>query len=1058
MKSTNTRSAHERRPLLQTLQAGCLGLALLTAASAAAQDQNPVFVSAWPGHITGAALSVTLTSTNAIVAAGEAGLLIANLTGANPPSRSGALNTPGQAYSVAVRWDDTLAYVADGDAGVQVVAITNATQPMVVGGYDTTGSARAIDLRGSYAFVADGPAGVQILSLTNPVNPVRVGGYATSGEAVAVASMQGPEGWRLYVATRQGGLVILNVTDPARPTLLGTFNPGADINGVVLDGLVAYLTAGDAGLLIVTTTNAAVAAPVLLGTLDTPGYAQGISRFPGASLVQIADGSAGVHIVTITNPAAPVLLGSYNTGGSAKGVAATPTFAYVADGDQGFLMLRVSTPSAPTPVRILPTLQRTLGVAVSGSLVTLANETYGLTTLEVTNPAAPLQLGSVGTTGPAQAVTVGGGLACVAEGGYGVEMASLSNAASPVRLGLYNSPGYAQNVALAGTLACVADEQQGVHFLTLTNPANPVRLGGFDTAGWARSSALVGGFAYVADTFGGLVILSVTNPAAPVWLSTLDTLYAQDIAVAGNLAYIAASGGGLAVVDVSNPASPVLRGNLGSIGSAFSIALSGHYVYLGIGTNEVKVVDVRIPETPVLVGSYKTAGYVYDLAVGGDYLYVATTEWGLTILRLVNDSQAPPTITRQPANQFGTQGGTASFSASAVGTAPLRYQWYRAMAPLADQTSTTLTLTNLTPAEAGSYQLVITNSFGAATSQVATLTVLPANASLGWFVSEDRSTLGNWKGVYGTQGQLIFGAVTNLAVTLSASSYLTFSDNSPNPNALEHPGTVAVTNRFFAAQYSGTEFYVDVTLPTGPTNRLAVYAVEPGGGRIERVDLIEITTGTVLDSRVIGGLTNGTYLVWDVTGPVRVRCTRVGGSNTMLSGVFVGTTPAQAPTLRAQPPASVAVLQGGRLLLGAGLNGSPALYYRWSRNGTPLGDGPGRTGSTTPILDLAQVQFADAGNYVLTTTNSFGMVLSQTVAVQVVGGMRPVLTIANAVVPGQVRLTLTGDPGVTYSIQVSPDLTQWQQLRTADSGSGTVQFTDSTDAAAGRRFYRAVKP
>jgi hypothetical protein len=86
-----------------------------------------------------------------------------------------------------------------------------------------------------------------------------------------------------------------------------------------------------------------------------------------------------------------------------------------------------------------------------------------------------------------------------------------------------------------------------------------------------------------------------------------------------------------------------------------------------------------------------------------------------------------PTITIQPASVTNVAGTTASFNVGASGTAPLSYQWFKASSPLAGATSSTLTLTNVSSADVGSYTVTIHNSAGTVTSAVATLTVTDAS-------------------------------------------------------------------------------------------------------------------------------------------------------------------------------------------------------------------------------------------------------------------------------------------------------------------------------------------
>jgi hypothetical protein len=85
--------------------------------------------------------------------------------------------------------------------------------------------------------------------------------------------------------------------------------------------------------------------------------------------------------------------------------------------------------------------------------------------------------------------------------------------------------------------------------------------------------------------------------------------------------------------------------------------------------------------------------------------------------------QEAPTILVQPAGQTITATSEATFTVSAAGTPPLRYQWRFNGTNLAGATGTALTLSNVQPAQAGNYLVVVTNAFGSVASSNAVLTV-----------------------------------------------------------------------------------------------------------------------------------------------------------------------------------------------------------------------------------------------------------------------------------------------------------------------------------------------
>jgi hypothetical protein len=117
-----------------------------------------------------------------------------------------------------------------------------------------------------------------------------------------------------------------------------------------------------------------------------------------------------------------------------------------------------------------------------------------------------------------------------------------------------------------------------------------------------------------------------------------------------------------------------------------------------------------------------TAGTWQFRARGGDSL------GGLSGFQYVNvnvSSGTAPAITTQPSNVTATQGQAASFSVAATGTAPLSYQWRKNGTNISGATAATLSLTNVQSTDAATYSCYVSNSYGSATSNNATLTVNP---------------------------------------------------------------------------------------------------------------------------------------------------------------------------------------------------------------------------------------------------------------------------------------------------------------------------------------------
>ncbi len=91
----------------------------------------------------------------------------------------------------------------------------------------------------------------------------------------------------------------------------------------------------------------------------------------------------------------------------------------------------------------------------------------------------------------------------------------------------------------------------------------------------------------------------------------------------------------------------------------------------------------------------------------------------------------PPTIgdNGQPQNRTNNAGTTATFTVTPDGTPPFTYRWWKGNTSLSNggnisgATNSTLTLTNVLTADAGSYFVGVTNSAGGTASAVAVLTI-----------------------------------------------------------------------------------------------------------------------------------------------------------------------------------------------------------------------------------------------------------------------------------------------------------------------------------------------
>lgn len=160
----------------------------------------------------------------------------------------------------------------------------------------------------------------------------------------------------------------------------------------------------------------------------------------------------------------------------------------------------------------------------------------------------------------------------------------------------------------------------------------------------------------------------------------------------------------------------------------------GKQITLGVtvqsGTPPLSFAWFKAKPSPTAISGATGVTYVIPSALIADsntYYVVVSNIAGSTtsdnaILTIVAVTVAP-IFTTQPSNQTITAGGSVTFTATASGTPAPTYQWFKGTTAIVGATSASLTIANVTAADAASYTVVATNSAGSVTSSVATLSV-----------------------------------------------------------------------------------------------------------------------------------------------------------------------------------------------------------------------------------------------------------------------------------------------------------------------------------------------
>lgn len=209
----------------------------------------------------------------------------------------------------------------------------------------------------------------------------------------------------------------------------------------------------------------------------------------------------------------------------------------------------------------------------------------------------------------------------------------------------------------------------------------------------------------------------------------------------------------------------------------------------------------------------------------------------------------------------------------------------------------------VTPSKAG-YSFTPPNQYYAALGQddltadfVATADAPPGGGATASFLRTDTSTQGNWTTAYGSDGYLMAGVTAALPgyakVSITGATSCTWAATSTDPRGLQRPGA---GDRLAACWYAAGSFTVDIDLVDGATHQAAFYGVDwDRRGRSQRVEVLDASTGAVLDARTMTAFQNGQYLVWTLSGHVKLRFVNTGPNNTVLSGIFFGGSGAVVP-------------------------------------------------------------------------------------------------------------------------------------------------------------------
>jgi len=407
-----------------------------------------------------------------------------------------------------------------------------------------------------------------------------------------------------------------------------------------------------------------------------------------------------------------------------------------------------------------------------------------------------------------------------------------------------------------------------------------------------------------------------------------------------------------------------------------------------------------------------------------------------------------PSITQQPVtNTLVMNGGSVYLSTTAMGIAPLAYQWTCYGTNVVGATNYFLSMPSIQLAQQGDYRVLVTNPNGAVTSTLAHVTVVfpPAIA-------------GQLQGTNVLAGQTI-----NLAVTpggtppfayrwIFETNVLSGATNAAltitNAQAVnEGIYRVVVTNIAGAVTSAPVLVRVDPSAPVivaNPTSlalaasATAVFGVAALGsqplGYQWYFNGLPVIRGTAaqLTLAAIQATNNGPYLV--------VVSNSLG---MVTSAVATLTVNGQAPYFTTQPTNAAVAVGSNRTLTGLA-DGTQPIAYQWQRGGNPI------SGATQTSLTLTNLAMGDSGAYALVASNAVGITFSTPAQITVYQVPTLVQPLTNIVVD------FTGTAVLAVNVQASPaPAFVWQFNGQPIAGSGpSLVLSNIQPAQSG--YYRVT--
>jgi hypothetical protein len=419
-----------------------------------------------------------------------------------------------------------------------------------------------------------------------------------------------------------------------------------------------------------------------------------------------------------------------------------------------------------------------------------------------------------------------------------------------------------------------------------------------------------------------------------------------------------------------------------------------------------------------------------------------------------------PSITTQPANQTVTAGQTATFTVVASGTAPLSYQWLKNGANVAGATSSSYATPATTAADGGStFNVVVSNTAGTATSNAATLTVnaapvapaittQPANQTVTAGQTATFTVVASGTAPLSYQwqknGANIAGATSFSYTTPATTSF----DNGAQLTALVSNTVGSVTSN--AASLTVNAAPVAPSITTQPASQ-AVTAGQTATFNVAATGTAPLSYQWRKNGVAISGATSSAYTTpvtanSDNGAQFTVLVSNTAGSATSNAVTLTVNAAPVPPSITAQPT-SQTVTAGQTAAFNVVATGTAPLSYQWRKSGVTI------SGATSASYTTPATSSSDNGaQFTVLVSNIVGNVTSNAATLTV--NAAPV---APAITTQPTSQTVTAGQTATFNVAATgtaPLSYQWRKSGVMISGATSATYTTpaTTSSDNGAQF------